>query len=493
MLESATGSAAEETGSISELPSMSQNDGASVVELSRRLDRTEALRVVASLTQERIERTGRGLNLCQAGLSGCDLSGFDLRRANFNRASLFGTRLIGSDLSGSSLVCAGLERTDFTDAVLRGAYVHALAAQASEFAGADMRELIDATGAIFHGCSLAGVRLTGSELAGSTFYQCGLGGADFSSADLHGAAFNECDMSGVRLVRALVDHVSVTKCRLSEADLGQARGHGLVVQRTTASDRLVLERAHLPSLRLLGMRAHGVKAADLHAPGIDVEGCDLVDADFSGADLRQGRVVGTSMDGARFDCALLQESSWRNITARKLHGESVQAEGFTATECAFTDAVLTRFAGRYATFRNCDLGGADLQRSYLYRASVIGDPPVSASMTGTRLDGSNLTQAYVAADLSEASFRHGWATYARINQSVFVRADLRGTSLYRASAVKTDFTGAQLGGQQGAPFADRCKGLADALRTSRDPAAAEMAEMIEELGSLLAEDPGKST
>ncbi|MCD0453249.1 pentapeptide repeat-containing protein [Actinocorallia sp. API 0066] len=400
---------------------------------------------------------------------------------------------MGADLSGSSLVCAGLERTDLTDASLRGAYVHALAVQASFLAGADLRQLVDATGSLFHGCSLAGARLTGSELAGSTFYQCDLGRADLSDADLHGAVFNECGMADVRLLRAHLDHASITRCNLSGGDLSEARGRGLVIQRPTSADRLVLKAAQLPSLRLLGVRAHHVSAAGLHAPSVDVEGGDLAGIDLSGADLRRARLVEVSLDGAVLDRALLQEATLCGVTGRRIQGEGIRAEGLTAAECTFTDAVMPRFAGRYATFRNCDLSRVDLRESYLYRASVIGDPPASARLVGARLDGTNLTQAYLAADLSEATFPQGWATYARINQSIFDGADLRGTSLYRASAVKTNFSGARLGGQRGALLTDRCVGLVEALRASKDPDVAELADEVEALASLLARDPGKST
>ncbi|WP_345442141.1 pentapeptide repeat-containing protein [Actinoallomurus vinaceus] len=469
------------------------NDAQFIVEQSRRGDRQSAGREVSRRTEELIDKTGRGLDLAQADFSNLDLSGFDLRKANLNRAGLFGTRLIGADLSGSSLVCAGIERTKFNKAVLRGAYVHALAAQASDFSEADMRELVDATGSLFHGCFLVGAQLGGAELAGATFYQCNFGRVDLSNADLHGAVFNECTLKDAVLIGAHLDNTSLTKSNVRGAVLRGSRGHGLVIQRPTAADGLVLENAHLPSLRLLDVRGCGINAESLRASGIDVEGGDLSEISLCDADLRHGRIIGASMNAARLDRALLQESSWRGVTARGVQGTGIQAEGFTATECSLADAVLTRFAGRYATFRNCDLSRADLEMSYLYRASVIGDPPASASMRGVRLDGANLTQAYLAADFTEASLPHGWATYARINQSVFDGADLRGTLLFRASAVKTEFNGAQLGGQRGGLLADRCIGLAEALRGSKDPEAAGVADAIEELAALLARDPGKST
>ena len=50
-------------------------------------------------------------------------------------------------------------------------------------------------------------------------------------------------------------------------------------------------------------------------------------------------------------------------------------------------------------------------------------------------------------------------------------ADLRGISLYEASLVKTDFSGAHLSALRPPFFADRCAGLIDALDVAEDTAA----------------------
>ncbi|MGH3907566.1 MAG: pentapeptide repeat-containing protein [Pseudonocardiaceae bacterium] len=445
------------------------------------------------LTEKVLSETGRGLNLTQADLSGLDLSGFDLRHAVLNRASLYGTQLAKANLTGASLVCAGMERTDFTEAVVTGAYVHAFAAQASTFTGADMTGLVDSTGALFHGCDLAGARLDDAELAGTTFYQCNLVETRFQGTDLHGAVFNECRMDYAILGRAYLHDAMILRSSIRELNLSHARGHGLVLRRPTAADGLCLTNAHLPGLRLDQVRARRLRAADLHAPGIDVLDCQLPEADFSHADLSGGRWAQVGLDGARLVGALLPDSSWRGVSAINADATQVTAEGLTAGECTFTDAVFIGLAGRYSTFRNCDFHCADLRSAYLYRATFVGDPPTSACLVGAQLDGANLTQAYLAADFTGASIRHGWAAYARVNQAIFERADLRGTSLFRASAVKTEFTGARLGGQYGVVFADRCPGLLDALHESADPASKRVAELVEELSELLTRDAGMST
>ncbi|MET8779033.1 pentapeptide repeat-containing protein [Nocardia sp. NPDC004654] len=437
--------------------------------------------------------TGRGIDLTAADLSGLDLSGFDLRRATLNRTALYGTDLTAADLTGASLVCAGLERTNFTDATLHGAYVHALAAQASVFVRADLTGLIDATGALFHGCNMSEARLDQSELAGVTFYQCNLASARAKGADLRGAVFNECRMDDADLSSAVVGDCAITRCGLRGMVLDRARGRGMVIQRPSAADTLRLSGACLPNLRLSEVRAQRIVATELSAVGIDVLDSQLVDANFRGADLTGGRWSHVCLDRANFADAALADSWWHHVSACEATVTEATGESMTATECSFARANFSGFAGRYATFRNCDFNAADLQRAYLYRASFIGDPPASACMSSVNLDGANLTQAYLAADFTEASLRHVTATYARVNQSIFSGADLSGLSMFRASAVKTDFTRAQVSGTLGLMFADRCTGLLAALAASDDPESLRLTKFVNDFEALIASDTRKST
>jgi uncharacterized protein YjbI with pentapeptide repeats len=472
-----------------ELPSHAQL----IADCARLADRVQARDQVRDLTEQMITETGRGLDLAQADLSGTNLSGFDLRFAILNRASLYGSRLAGADLTGASLVCTGMERTDFTDAILKGAYVHSMAAQASNFTRADLSGLVDATGALFHGCNLTSASFAEAELAGTVFYQCDLAGVGGQGADLRGVAFNECRMDHADLTRARVDDVSILRSSIRGLILDHARGRGVVVQRPTSADDLSLADASLPGLRLSEVRSRRLAGAHLHAPGIDVQGCRLFGADLSHTDLSRGRWDQSSLDEANVAGGVLADSSWFCVSATGTDMTNATGEGMTASDCTFTEALFAGFAARYATFRNCDFRSADFTGAYLYRASFIGDPPASACLAEARLDGANLTQAYLAADFTGASIRQAWAAYARVNQSIFVNADLRGTSLFHASAVKTDFTGARLGGQRGAIFADRCPGLSEALGQSEDPGNNRVAALVEELTALLARDSRKST
>lgn len=205
--------------------------------------RPALLKHVSEVTQGLIDTTGRGMDLTEADLSNLDLRRVDLRRATLNRALLHGTRLQEADLSEVSMVCPGMERTNLTGASLRSAYVHALAAQTCVFDGADLTGLRDATGTLFHGCSMRGTHLDDGHLSGSSFYQCDLSDASMRNMNLQGALISECLLDSAALDGSCVDQLSVTKSSLRDTSLRSVAGHGLALQRLTAADGLVLADA----------------------------------------------------------------------------------------------------------------------------------------------------------------------------------------------------------------------------------------------------------
>lgn len=180
-------------------------------------ERALVLEELSECTQRLVASTGRGLDLCEADLSGLNLAGANLRRATLSRASLHNTNLRDADLSEITMVCPGMERTDLRGANLESAYVHALAAQTCNFDDANLSRLRDATGTLFHGCSMRGVQLSSAQLAYSSFYQCDLSGGRLSGANLQGCLINECLLIEASLEQALLDQLSIVKSDLSAA------------------------------------------------------------------------------------------------------------------------------------------------------------------------------------------------------------------------------------------------------------------------------------
>jgi uncharacterized protein YjbI with pentapeptide repeats len=434
-------------------------------------DRQTALAEIDGWTLEQLQSNGRGIDLTSAALIDADLSSLNLRGTTLSRATLHGARLDQADLSGASLISPAMEKTSLREAKLSGAYLHALAAQVCDFTGADLSSVLDATGSLLHGCRLVEAVLDGSSLAGATFYQCDLRGSSWRNATLQGATFNECLLDGACFNAANLDQVTMTKCRMDDARFEGATGHGLTIQRPTAAHRVRLDGAELSALRLLNVRGADWSARGAHLRDVDLVDCRLVNAAFTRTNVSGGRFLRSDLTAADFsEASLLGVTiSSSSLVGARLDG--ARAENATIIESALEGASLEEIRARGLAMRDTDLSDAHLRSAYLYRAMLIGDPPRAMSMRRADLRGANLVQSQIAADLSDAKLVGVHAAYARLNQSVLCGADLRGISLYDASLVKTDFTGAHLSMLRPPFFADRCPGLVDALRVAEDTAA----------------------
>lgn len=427
-------------------------------------DRQRVEEAVVERTTYLLASTGVGLRLTEANLANLDLSGLDLRGAKLNRAQLHGANLARADLTGATMICPSLERTNFQGAVLRNAYIHALAAQVCDFSDADLTSVIDGTGSLFHGCRLMGATFDRAQLAGATFYQCDLSRAKLG-ANLQGATINECILTSASFDSADLSQCTITKCNLTGTRFTNASGEALAILRPTSIEGLNLANARLPLLRLVGLRGNGLAAACLHAPDADFVDCDLPGADLVGSDLSHTRFRRCRFANASFDRARIVGSSFSNCSLDAASLQCVSAENLVAVESTFRSAVLRGFKGRCAVFRDCDLAEADLENSYLYRAMLTGDPPSAMVLRNVSARGAVLVQSYIAADLSGADLRGARLAYARLNQSTFVNARLDGAELFQSSLIKCDMTGARLESVAPPFFASRCTGLESALST----------------------------
>ena len=455
-------------------------------------DRDGAARRMHSLTETLIELTGKGLQLAERDLSSLNLRGFNFQRANLNRAALFGANLSDANLSEASLICSGTERTNFTAASLAGAYLHAFAAQVCDFTHADLSGITDATGSLFHGCKLRGANLNSSVLSGASFYQCDLTACTLEAAHLQGATINECILDEASFRNSECSQLTITKCHADRLSLSQAVGEELTLQRLTSAEGLVLAGAQLPRLRVSSVDAPGLIAESLFAVDSTFDDCRFPKSDFRRADLRRSTWRTVGLRNATFANAKLIEASLRRVCADDSSFAQVSAENISVVESSFKNADMKNFAARTATFRDCCLASADLESAYLYRAMLTGDPPTAMSLRGARLENANLVQAYLAADLRDTNLRGARLAYARLNQSVFDKGDLRGCGMYQASMVKTSFTRCSMQGVTGPFFADRCPGLLDSLKDNNsDPVP--LADLTNSLQSLLRSFQGGST
>lgn len=437
-------------------------------------DREPVLKKIAALTADLLHSTGRGLQLAEAHLANLDLADADLTGAVLNRATLHGTSLRRALLDRVTMICPGMERTDLTGASMRDAYVHALAAQTSVFDNADLSNLRDATGSLFHGCSMRGTALPNGHLAGTTFYQCDLEGSDLKAANLQGASINESVLRKTVFDNAVADQLTMTKSDMAGTRLNGMTGAGVVIQRATNCDGLDLSGARLPRLRLDGLRGGTVVARDLHAPDADIGHCSLPGIDLSTAALPGLRLRDSDLKGAKLSSASLVAASVHRTCLTEADLGNVQAENLHVVESQLQRARMGGFTGRCAVFRDVDMRGADLAQSNLYRAMITGDPPRGMCLADASLAGAILVQAYIAADLSNANLREVNAAYSRFSQSDLTDADLTGAALFQSTWVKVTCLRTKLAGIKPPFFADRCAGLKEALNATDSPDTADL-------------------
>jgi uncharacterized protein YjbI with pentapeptide repeats len=456
-------------------------------------DRAKATNEVHNHTEQLIADTGRGMVLREADLRGLDLSGFDLRLAVLNRAVLHGTNLSNANLSGATIVCAGMERTILKGANMRGVYMHAFAAQVCDFSGADMRDLTDATGSLFHGCFLTGVNFSGSAIAGTTFYQCIMDGTRFLRSNLQGSTINECNLCASDFTGAQLSQLSITKCNMRSVTLNEASGEGLALQRLIDTDNLSLSQANLPGLRIRNCILSRLKAKSLAAREADIAEVSMPYADFTTADLEHARLINVSLENASFSGAKLDGALLTNCMADQADFSTATGENIAVRESSFQQANMSRFTARCAHFRDCNMAHVNLRNAYLYRAMISGDPPASMSMMEADLSETTLVQSYIAGNLTGVNLRGALMVYARLNQAVLVDADLTGSTLFGASLVKTLFDGAKLDSVTGPVFSDRCSGLREALSVASGDSSKNMAAFVEGLEDLLTNQQRGST
>lgn len=450
-----------------------------------------------SASQEFIERVhnrgaGQSLDFSETDLAGLILDGVDLRRANLTRARLASTSLRSADLREVQLICPLLERVCFDGADMRGIYAHGLGMQIGSLVEANLSGASDVTGALFHGVRACRSRWIGANLAGTTFYQCDLRNANFESANLTGTVFNECTLDASTFRGAHLDDATILKSSGSGISLANASGEGLSLQRLNHMEELDASGAIFRELRLRNSSLRGASFVGADLSDSNLVAVHLEDADFTGSDLTRAtwsRVSGT----ARFNRAMLAQSSFTHVVMRGAPFDGAQAENMRLVECDFAGASFASdengspFRARALTVRDSNLTGANFHGAYLYRAMFTGDPIGNMRLDRADFRGANLTQAYLAASLREAQLAHCRGAYARLNQADLTDANITGGELFQASLVKTNLLRANLSGVMPPIWLDRCGGLSEAIIDD------VLASWIEQLKGLLKAERRGST
>jgi uncharacterized protein YjbI with pentapeptide repeats len=240
------------------------------------------------------------------------------------------------DLSKSVFQTNLTEKLNLHRAKLDGVSAHASAFTTVNLSHASLKNAVDVTGSLFHGCNLRKTDFSGANLKGTLFFQCDLNGASFSGAQLKGANFNECEGTGVDFTKSHLDDAVFLTVQFEQAKLCGATADRMSIVQSVFSKSifsdfkkglfqargLVVRDSNIQSCRFEGAYLYrafvsGDYFSQLNARNAsfskanlvnsylsgDFRGTDFTDAiadyvHFVQADCRSSKFIGTRMRGA---------------------------------------------------------------------------------------------------------------------------------------------------------------------------------------------------
>lgn len=286
------------------------------------------------------------------------------------------------------------------------------------------------------GTRLQGLDLSGMDLSGADFSNCLLTGTSFKQSTLNGAKFKrvlarETDFSGALLQNAVLDMGVFTKACCVEADLSGAQCNQVAFSEADLSNAK-LNKAFFYLCTMQKAVADRADFAEASCRLSMLPG-SAKEADFRGARLVRCIFKDTALDGAVFSGATLERTLFQGAKGKDLDFKGANLECLRSmknSELAgadFTGADL-RSAGLRdtdfsdAVFKDCDMGGALLEKCRLVRGDFYHLKAVRARFSKCDLESANMR----GANLFMASFR----------KSRLVQTDLTGSNLYAADFYK---------------------------------------------------------
>ena len=266
------------------------------------------------------------------------------------------------------------------------------------------------------GESLAGMDLTGCDLAGLN-----LSGADLTGAFLENADLSSCDLSGACLDDAVLAHANLIGCRLDGASL---RGANLGASRLTNA---VLREADLRNAILEKARLQGTDLSRSRLDDVRLHEASFENVDFSGSRTDAELLfVKQSLQGC-----MLREIRWKHLIMIECDIRHADFSNALIGKAAFVSVI-----GKQAVFRGIHMDAACFtSKCDLEQADFSGCRLHEISFRESNLSGANFTSAFVTAcDFSECILSHAIFRQANAVNSAFRRADL----------TAADFTGTNL-------------------------------------------------
>ena len=332
---------------------------------------------------------------------GVDWAGCDLENANFENANLTGANLDGADLTGAVLYQATLSQAGLQNATLAG----------------DNMDFADLTGANLVGANLDGAYLNYGVITGADLGNANLTGVTWDPITSGGVTGNPVPMpTGYALINGFVIGPGVNA---AGADLSGA----YLVNYDLTGDNFKganLSGANMSGIKMQNGSLNGADLTDANLTNANLTGVDMTGADFTGAVLYG--VISTAMTGkpkalpanwyvnrtsnsnnslyligpgANLSGANL---SYDSVDGYDLHGANLNGALLIKTAMDHDDLTGANLAGidaQQVNFNASDLTGAQLQKAYLYYATLLSTNLTNASLTNANLTGATLTGATV--------------------------------------------------------------------------------------------------
>ena len=380
----------------------------------------------ASITGESRQEELVGANLSGANLSDATMDGADMTGANLTNADMTGTDLQAAVLSGVTISGANLTNATLTLVESGAGGITGTPAVLPVNWAIDGGFLIGPV-AYLENADLAGINLSGADLASAYLDTTNLTGVDLSGANLSAANIEwanltNANLSSANLTGAFLDPAQLTGVNLSGTELSGADLAGITSGDITGTAASLPANWSQASGYLVGPNdvLTGANLADASLATADMQSDTLTDANLAGADLSTANLAEAVLTGANISSTDMSAATLTQVSSGSITGTpaSLPANWLVAAGYLIGPrAVLTS-----AVLAGADLAGADLAGAYM--------------------DSANLTSA----NLSGATIATTYLVYSDLTDANLASADLTGSYLDRANVSGADMGTATLTG-----------------------------------------------
>ncbi len=266
-----------------------------------------------NIRQQRLQANQRAINKILSVYSG-QLNNLDMGRVQLGQS--------GNNTSNFNL---GLDNTDLSGVIFKGANLNQASLKGSRFRGLgeDRRwDTFDDTTADLSGAQMKQANLTGANLSRVVMNRTDLSRATLNKANLSNSRLVGANLSSAQLVGADLHNSVMENASLTGADLGEAK----------------LNEADLFAARLGRAIAIGTQLSFANLTKTDWQGADLSGANLDRANLTEANFSAARLTGANLRSAQMQNTNFRNSDLRLTDLGGANVDGADFQGAILTDA-----------------------------------------------------------------------------------------------------------------------------------------------------------